>query len=121
MSAGIAAEEAVVAVTFFRDASAAVKHEEPYTLPALAARIRAVTASHKARLPWLKLATFGDVRSDKRSLRHDANVIAVTGIEADYDLGQMPFEAAHDLLEKQVVCVSACNFDPLSRGIGVQN
>ena len=33
---------------------------------ALAGRIRVVTAPSKARLPWLKLARFGDTRTDKR-------------------------------------------------------
>lgn len=39
----------------------------------------------KARLPWLKLATFGDEVSDKGCLRNDANVQSLTGSEGDYD------------------------------------
>ncbi|MBS0586856.1 MAG: PriCT-2 domain-containing protein [Proteobacteria bacterium] len=35
----------------------------------------------------IKLATFGDVATSKGSLRHDANVLTVSGIEGDYDGG----------------------------------
>ena len=79
-----------IPITFFPDYAAATKHEESYTPRALAGRIRVVTAPSKARLPWLKLARFGDTRTDKRSLRHDANLTAISGIEGDYDGGKMP-------------------------------
>jgi hypothetical protein len=88
------------AVTFFRDYAAADKHEEPYSLRSLASRIQTVTAVRKDKLPWLKFARFGDMRSDKGSLRHDANVLAISGIEADYDGGEMPFEQAVEILTK---------------------
>ncbi|MEY6431687.1 AAA family ATPase [Thioalkalicoccus limnaeus] len=52
----------------------------------------------KCRL--IKLATFGDARTDKGSLRHDANVIVVTGIEGDHDAGGMAPEAAIEVLER---------------------
>ena len=39
----------------------------------------------KDSCPLIKLARFGDKRSDKKSLRHDPNVIEITGIEGDYD------------------------------------
>jgi hypothetical protein len=55
----------------------------------LAALIRRMTATRKDALPLLKLARFGDIRSDAESLRHDPNVIAVTGVEADYDAGDL--------------------------------
>src|SRR3954465_12618858 len=71
------------AVTFFSNAAAAHKHEERFTLRSLADRVSTVTASAKARLPWLKLARFGEMKSDKHSLRHDANVGAISGIEGD--------------------------------------
>jgi hypothetical protein len=44
------------------------------------------------------MAQFGDVRSDKNALRHDANTLAVTGIEIDYDLASMPFDDAVDAM-----------------------
>ena len=39
----------------------------------------------KKAMPLIKLARFGDKRTPKGSLRHDANVIASTGLELDYD------------------------------------
>lgn len=90
-----------IAITFFPNFAAPRKSEAALTLPDLAERIRATTAPHKEMLPWLKLARFGNKRTDKGSLRHDANMLAISGIEADYDAGRMPFEDACALLEKQ--------------------
>jgi hypothetical protein len=90
-----------LSVTFFPDATASTKREEKYTLRSLASRINAITAARKARLPWLKLAKFGDLRSDKGCLRHDGNVTAISGIEADYDGGVMLVDEACDLLSTQ--------------------
>ncbi len=39
----------------------------------------------KTECPLIKLAVFGNTPSDKGFMRHDANVVAITGIEADYD------------------------------------
>lgn len=90
-------------VTFFSSYAADTKREEAYTPRTLAERIRVVTAAKKSQLPWLKLARFGDLRSDKKSLRHDANVLAITGIEGDYDGGRMEFDDACERLDKQGV------------------
>jgi hypothetical protein len=87
-------------VTFFRDFAAGDKIEEAWTLSSLASRIRTVTAAEKKQLPWLKLAKFGETRSAKNSLRHDGNVLAIAGVEADYDGEKMPMEAAAEALEK---------------------
>ena len=62
--------------------------------------MRTATAPSKPQLPWLKLARFGELRSDKGSLRHDANVLAISGIEADYDGEEMPFDEAVERLAK---------------------
>lgn len=48
----------------------------------------------------IKLATFGDVRTDKHCLRHNANVLEVTGIEGDYDSEEMTPEQAVESLEQ---------------------
>jgi len=80
-------------VTFFADRYAQTKREEVLDLDALAARIHAASAPEKSELPWLKLARFGDVRSEHNSLRHDANVLSVCGVEGDYDGGKVPFDA----------------------------
>jgi putative DNA primase/helicase len=81
-------------VTYFKDYKALEKSEAMRTLADLRAEIAARTGNQKANLPWLKLATFGDKRTEKNSLRHDANVQAVSGIEADYDGEEVPFEKA---------------------------
>jgi hypothetical protein len=89
-----------VKVTFLRDRSGAALHTKELTLPALRDLILSTTAGAKEALPWLKLARFGDKRSDKGSLRHDANVLKITGVELDYDGKLMPFEEAVAITEK---------------------
>lgn len=89
-----------VAITFFPDQFAQRKQEERRTLADLADLIRDKTAEHKTKLPWLKLARFGDNPTAKGSLRHDGNVTAITGIEVDYDAGQMTFQEALERVEK---------------------
>lgn len=87
-------------VTLFRNFAATEKVEETITLRTLAERIARTSAPTKAALPWLKLASFGDLRTDKRSLRHDANVLSISGIEVDYDGEQVAFDAALEVLTK---------------------
>jgi hypothetical protein len=99
MSAGIGAE-AVIAVTFFPDYTAATKNEEALHLHVLADRIAMATACSKTTLPWVKLATFGDHRSDGNSLRNNANILTITGLEADYDGERMSFDEACEILRK---------------------
>ena len=88
------------ALTTFKYFAAATKHEERWTLRTLAPRIHATTAREKKALPRLKLARFGDVRTDKNSLRHDGNVLGITGIEADYDAEKISVAQAVEKLEK---------------------
>jgi len=47
----------------------------------------------------IKLAKFGDKRSQKGCLRTDDNVLEITGIEGDYDIGLMTPEQAIEKLE----------------------
>jgi hypothetical protein len=89
-----------VAVTFFRGHAATGKRQEACAIGALAERIRMATAPSKAELPWLKLARFGDLRTGKGCLRHDDNLLAVSGVEADYDGEEMPFDGAVEALGK---------------------
>ena len=87
-----------IAVTFFPDQSAQSKREETLTLRQLKTRIEAARAPSKAQLEWLKLATFNDQRSPKGSLRHNANIARVTGIEIDCDDNEtQPMEAVRRL------------------------
>jgi hypothetical protein len=89
-----------ISVMFFSDPGAQTKDEESIMLPVLAELIRAASAPEKARLPWLKLARFGNARSPRGSLRHDRNVIAISGIEADYDAERIGFDAATETAAK---------------------
>ena len=96
------------AVTFFTGFAATRKSEGQWSLTALARHIAARTGPKKKKLPWLKLATFGDDktplvpaadgsgRMTGGSLRHDANLLTVTGVEADYDAEQVSFDEAVD-------------------------
>ena len=82
-------------VTEFKNVQATRKREVTTTLRELAARVHASHAPSKKTLPLLKLATFGNIpRVPGGSLRHDANLISVEGVEADYDAGVMGVEEA---------------------------
>jgi hypothetical protein len=87
-----------VQVTFFPDFAAATKREVSICLHDLADQIVMTNAPSKGKLPWLKLGTFGDLRSEGHSLRNNENVRAITGIEADYDSEVVGFDEARDTL-----------------------
>jgi uncharacterized protein (DUF927 family) len=89
---------APVVVTFFADYAAATKREEQLTLEVLAEKVRDTDAATRDKLPWLKFARFGDIRTDKNSLRNNANVIAITGVEGDYDQERISVDTALELL-----------------------
>jgi predicted P-loop ATPase len=74
-----------LAVTFIRDETGKEMLCEYATLPELAEHIGSRTAADKMELPWLKLATFGNKRTENNSLRHNENVEEISGIEGDYD------------------------------------
>jgi hypothetical protein len=90
-----------VVVTFFTDHAAITSQREVLALKELAGRIAITSAPSKDRLPWLKLSTFGDVRSPKGSLRHDGNMIALSGIEIDYDGELVTLAEAVERVEKE--------------------
>jgi hypothetical protein len=81
-------------LTRFNSVGASQKREVETSLRQLETKIKSVTKPDKASLPWLKLASFGDDRTDKNSLRHDANVLSIEGIECDYDAGQISLQEA---------------------------
>jgi precorrin-4 methylase len=81
-------------ITFFPDKFAAMCNTAELTLDELADLIVDTAGSDKATLPWLKLARFGDKLSDKGSLRTNANMLELTGIEAEHDAGAVTFDAA---------------------------
>ena len=89
-----------IGITHFRNYAAAEKRDTSETLESLAALISRIDRPKKDQLPWLKLARFGDKKSEKNSLRHDDNVLAVHGLEADYDAEQMQPSEAVEILHK---------------------
>jgi archaellum biogenesis ATPase FlaH len=87
-------------VTRFNDAGARQAFRHLVPLRGLVPKIAARRAASKERLPWLKLATFGDQPSPKGSLRHNGNVLAVDGIEGDHDDGSVTPEVAAQKLQQ---------------------
>jgi hypothetical protein len=81
-------------VTFFPNKSAQSQHCIALTLPQLAEQIQLKTGPSKLELPWLKLAVFGDKRSNKNCLRTNANLEQITGIEVEHDKGEIGFDTA---------------------------
>ncbi len=73
--------------TTFPNAFASSKAEHVWTWPRLIQNLGAPKKIRhsKAECELIKLATFGDVRTTKNSLRHDANMLRVTGLVGDYD------------------------------------
>ncbi len=53
----------------------------------------------KRDCPLIKLAAFNDRRTQRGSLRHDANVLHISGVEGDYDGGQLQPDIAAQLLQ----------------------
>ena len=86
-------------VTFFEHFTARFKVEQEISKADLAEKIRTHHASSKEALHWVKLARFGTNASDKGSLRHDANMINITGVEVDYDGEVVSYEDALAVLE----------------------
>jgi AAA domain len=83
-----------VTVTFFPNKSAQSQRRVDLTLPQLAKQIQFKTGPSKEALPWLKLAVFGEKRSEKNCLRTNANTQQITGVEVEYDKGKITFDTA---------------------------
>jgi hypothetical protein len=91
-------------VTIFPDVFATSRTEFHYSAEELAERLRNVkTYPNKAACQLLKLATFGERRTEKNSLRHDANVLEIYGIEGDYDGEAVSIADAQILLFEQSI------------------
>ena len=83
-----------VTVTFLADKSGIKLRTENLTLEQLRDDIQTTNAAEKGQLPWLKLASFGSKRTKKGSLRHDKNVLRISGVEVDYDGETISIEIA---------------------------
>jgi len=88
------------AVTIFPSKLAKTQERRQMALVQLADLIRDTRAPNKDDLPWLKLARFGTLMSDKGCLRHDNNVIALSGVVVDYDGEKCAIEDAAERLDK---------------------
>lgn len=92
---------AVSHVTFtrFNDLAGASKKEFRKTWAEFTGDIEnAHQYENKAACPLIKLATFGEQRTANNSLRHDANVLTVSGLEGDYDDGVVTIDEAAEKL-----------------------
>jgi hypothetical protein len=94
---------AAFTITFFPNYAASAKREALLSAIVLADLIRTTNADAKERLPWLKCARFGDHRSEGNSLRNNENIVAITGVEADYDGKQLSFGEAVRILREAVI------------------
>ena len=104
MSAPGPTRDPAIRLTIFPNFAAQTKREEELAPAKLLDRISRANAPQKNGLPWLKLARFGDSRSDKgKSLRHDRNVVAITGVEGDYDDEIITVEEAIRILREASV------------------
>jgi len=106
-----------IPITFFDDKFAAVQYRESMTLPQLADEIRYMTDSRKTRLPWLKLALFGNQASAKGCLRTNANTLEITGIEVDYDGGPVTFDLAMAWLRERGIRALVYTSASYQRGV----
>lgn len=87
-------------ITLFPDVRATSAESYETTWADLAARcINPPVYPSKQDCPLIKLAAFGDQRTIKGSFRHDPNVLAVSGLEGDYDAGLIQPSVAAMLLE----------------------
>ncbi len=80
--------------TKFTDKAGRAKQEIHSTFRELAHLIEGTIDKTKEDLPWLKLAQFGIDRSVGGSLRNNANMLAITGVELDFDAGDLPWDYA---------------------------
>jgi putative DNA primase/helicase len=87
-------------VTLFPDVAGAKLTTRKVDLGELRKLALATTADTKKKLPLVKLAVFGDKRTEQNSLRHNANVESVTGAEGDYDAEVVPFDRAVELVRQ---------------------
>jgi hypothetical protein len=78
-------QQGEIAYTTFPNQFAKMLRRDTATLPQLAERIRGMQAKDKGGLPFIKLAVFGDLKTEKQCYRHDANITAISGVEGDYD------------------------------------
>lgn len=104
-STAASALDRLITVTRFPTMGAKVKYEMETSLRDFAQYLPTIWAVSKERLPWFKLASFGDKRkAGSNCLRSNENMLLIDGVEVDYDAGEtMPDEAAR-LLREAGIC-----------------
>jgi hypothetical protein len=90
-------------VTQFPNLGAKTKQELPFSSRDLAAKIESAKASHKRKLQLLSGVAFGNVPTEKKSLRSRANATKVYAVFVDYDAGEVSLEEAAEMLRKEGV------------------
>jgi hypothetical protein len=85
-------------ITIFKDRLGAACRRGSSNIVELIDLIEKSNAIRKDDLPLFKLALFGEARTAKGCLRHDANVVEVTGVEGDYDGENMTMIEAYEVL-----------------------
>lgn len=94
-------DQPTISWTMFRTPAAMSLEVKQHTLAELAQFLAdAGPFKNKASCPWIKLAQFGNKRSRSNSLRNNANVVSISGVEGDYDGEQVTPEQAVEALER---------------------
>lgn len=104
-------ESQTFTLTFWQDIGGRDKKDVRLTWAEFVKRLENVKPQqNKKNSPLIKFARFGDNRTDAGSLRHDGNVIEVTGIEGDLDNEFLYFDQVREMIEqhniKAVVCTT---------------
>ena len=93
-----------IAFTIWKDVKGESREQHTRTWPELCELLsKELPSQTKAQCRLVKLSIFGDQRTDKGSLRHDANVLTVTGVEGDYDAGAVTLDEAIARLERHQI------------------
>jgi hypothetical protein len=84
-----------IVCTTFADLAARTKAEKSAAWSAFAASLaKPKQYATKEACPLISLSSYGDVPSEKGTLRHAGNVLKVYAVEADYDAGDVSIEEA---------------------------
>jgi hypothetical protein len=95
-----------IAVTIFPNLRGVTADEVQVTPEQIVDLIRTARADRKENLPLIKCARFGFERSPQGALRHDRNMVAITGIEGDYDGEEVdPQDAVERLREHDIEAI----------------
>ncbi|RKQ57829.1 AAA domain-containing protein [Vogesella indigofera] len=90
----------VIKYTYFSDARGRALQERETTFPELCTMLEEIPPCDKKAAPLIKLATFTGQPNDNGCRRYDAAMTAITGVEGDYDEGDVTPEDAHERLER---------------------